>query len=654
MLGSLLTLLTGLLVSLNPILTAGIAITVLSLLLYSLTFNLRDRVARSFSLMMAGVLVVYAADVAASVAGPITEAEFWLRLQWLGIAFIPSTLFHFSDALLATTGRPSRWRRRLAVRLGYAASAVLWALAALSDAIVRTATRDGSAVHLQPGPLFPVFSLAFAAASGLAVVNLYRAYGRCLTSTTRRRMGYLLLASVAPAIGTFPYLLVAGGRAAALHPFIFWAIVIGGNLAVGGLLTLMAYSVAFFGTTQPDRVIRSRLFQWYLRGPVVVSSALAAVVIVTRLAQRLGADASKIVPFFLVGTLLALQFAINLVRVPVERRLFYGRGKDRQDVLRLQQLEERLLTAGDIQEFLESVLAAACDLLRVPSGFVAAVGPDGARVEVRIGPDDPESAQVDWPPSIIPTNNGVRPAELTAERGLFVWAGFWVIPLHARRDTSVELAHSEPPVIGLLGLRARAPHPDLNAEELDLLGRLGERAAAALDDRRLQQRVFAGLDALMPQIDAIQRLRAAARYSSASALTSGEGLPADVDLAQVVKDALSHYWGGPKLTASPLLRLRVVEAALLAHDGNAVNALRAVLLRALESIRPEGQRKFTGEWLLYNILEMKFLQGRRVRGVALRLAVSEADLYRKQRVALEEVARAITVMEREAAEQGPA
>jgi hypothetical protein len=82
-----------------------------------------------------------------------------------------------------------------------------------------------------------------------------------------------------------------------------------------------------------------------------------------------------------------------------------------------------------------------------------------------------------------------------------------------------------------------------------------------------------------------------------------------------------------------------------------VNALRAVLLQALERIRPEGQRKFTGDWLLYNILEMKFLQGRRVRDVALRLAVSEADLYRKQRVALEEVARAIYQMEREAAEK---
>jgi hypothetical protein len=52
--------------------------------------------------------------------------------------------------------------------------------------------------------------------------------------------------------------------------------------------------------------------------------------------------------------------------------------------------------------------------------------------------------------------------------------------------------------------------------------------------------------------------------------------------------------------------------------------------------------------MLYNILEMKFLQGRKVRDIAMRLAMSEADLYRKQRVAIEAVTNAVTDMEREA------
>src|SRR5262249_14652992 len=105
------------------------------------------------------------------------------------------------------------------------------------------------------------------------------------------------------------------------------------------------------------------------------------------------------------------------------------------------------------------------------------------------------------------------------------------------------------------------------------------------------------------------------------------------------------------LTDSPLIRLRVVQEALSEHNGNASNALRAVLRQAIERIKPEGQRKFTADWILYNILDMKFLENRRVREVALRLAVSEADLYRKQRAAIEQVAHAIVAMEREAAER---
>ena len=113
-----------------------------------------------------------------------------------------------------------------------------------------------------------------------------------------------------------------------------------------------------------------------------------------------------------------------------------------------------------------------------------------------------------------------------------------------------------------------------------------------------------------------------------------------------------RHWGitggGPRLTRSPLLTLRVVRKAIGEHDGNPANALRAILRQAIDRVRPEGERRFTAEWMLYNILEMKFLQGRKVRDVALRLAMSEADLYRKQRVAIVEVARAITEMEREA------
>jgi hypothetical protein len=87
------------------------------------------------------------------------------------------------------------------------------------------------------------------------------------------------------------------------------------------------------------------------------------------------------------------------------------------------------------------------------------------------------------------------------------------------------------------------------------------------------------------------------------------------------------------------------------HDGVSSKALRSILKKGIDQIRPNGDRRFTGEWILYNILDMKFMEGRKVRDIALRLAMSEADLYRKQRVAIEAVANAIVDMETQAREE---
>ncbi len=75
-----------------------------------------------------------------------------------------------------------------------------------------------------------------------------------------------------------------------------------------------------------------------------------------------------------------------------------------------------------------------------------------------------------------------------------------------------------------------------------------------------------------------------------------------------------------------------------------------MLITVLRSLRPEGQRSMTtAEWILYNILEMKFIQSRRIREIADRIAISESDYYRKQRMAIEQLAKALVDMETEAA-----
>src|SRR4026208_437609 len=100
--------------TINNILTAGIAITAFSLFLYALSFNLRDRVARSFAIILLCVVVVFTTEALQNKTVPVWGIELLLRLQWIGIIFLPPAYLHLSDALLVTAGRPSRGRRRLA------------------------------------------------------------------------------------------------------------------------------------------------------------------------------------------------------------------------------------------------------------------------------------------------------------------------------------------------------------------------------------------------------------------------------------------------------------------------------------------------------------------------------------------------------------
>ncbi len=204
--------------------------------------------------------------------------------------------------------------------------------------------------------------------------------------------------------------------------------------------------------------------------------------------------------------------------------------------------------------------------------------------------------------------------------------------------------------LGLLGVEARTTQPDLTEDEREIAMALIAQAELALEDRHLQQNVFDALNRIIPDIERVQRFRGTVHYAGSEGLdTLAFDNPVNAhDFTKMVRDALAHYWGGPQLSDSPLMRLRVVQEAMEQHDGNASRALRAVLGQAIDNLRPDGERRMTtAEWLLYNILELKFIQGLRVRDIAHRLAMSESDLYRKQRVAIKEVSQALAEMEQE-------
>jgi hypothetical protein len=615
--------------TLNQLLTAGIAITAFSLLLYALSFNLSDRVARSFAFVMACVVVVFVGEAVASVVNSPRWLELWYQFQWVGIVFLPSAYLQISDAVLATTGRPSRGRRTKVVQATYLISG-LFLVAIPTGYLVGPIVIEGVVTpHLERTTLTWVFSGYYLASMAFAWINFWRAFQRTNTSSSRRRMGYLIGGALAPALGSYPYLLFGSGFASN-HPMVFWLAAIFSNVMVSGLVVIMAYAVAFFGVPWPDRVIKRRLIKWVMRGPVTASTVLAVVTI----ARRAGGIFADFVPVVMVGTLLLMQYMITML-APVWERWFLSPW-EQENLELVQNLEERLLTTDDLRQFLESVIAAVCDRLQVEVGFVAAMDLQGLEIIVNVGGGTAFQKEDLSNKILEEVNEDLQ----TKDFHLFSWGEYWLIPLF-REDDPEEL-------LGILGVER--PGEQFPPEQREALSILADRAAQALEDRFLQQQVFTSLADLAPQMSRLQRLRAAAQYDGVNVLTAASA-PASVDeseLTEWVKDALSDYWGGPDLSESPLLQLKIFQRALDEHEGITVKAVRSILREAIEKIKPEGKRRFTLEWVLYNILEMKFLKGQKVRDVAQRLAMSEANLYRKQKVAIEVVAKTILEMERQA------
>lgn len=626
----------GVLHTISQILTAGVAVTAFSLLLYALVFNLRESVVRSYILILLCVVIVYTAESIAGVSGQALIIEIMLKLKWIGIIFLPATYLHFSDSLLTLTGRPSRGRRKWAVRIAYAISFILAVLVPLNILVRPYNPASLPAPHLTHTRMTNVFAVYYIGVMLVAGSVLYRAFKRTVTRTSRRRMVYLLAGATAAAIGTYPYLLFGSGLFSR-SAIVFWILVSLSSLTVGGFLFIMTYAVSFFGVTWPDRLVKSRLFKWFLRGPFTASVALATTTIIRRLGLLWGETYNAFVPISMVGTILFFEYIITLLAPFWERLLFYG--SDRDEVTRIQSLEDHLLTRSDLSQFLEIVVATICDLLQVKGAFIAVL--DGGGIELLTTAGD-DRAFRDFEASDELLQLSLE-KDSSTQGSFFFWNDHMLLPLMYDDPQNGKM------MLGLCGFPWKEEQA-MEEEHLHSINLLAYRIGIALRDWRMQQQVFKSLETLKPQVALIQQLRAASSYNKTSVLLDEADLP-DEDFVNWVKDALSHFWGGPKLSESPLLGLRIVQSALNEYDGNPTNTLRAILKAAIENIKPEGDRKFTAEWILYNILELKFVEGRKVREVATRLAMSEADLYRKQRVALEAVSRAIIGMELEAREE---
>ncbi|MEM8860887.1 MAG: hypothetical protein AAGD96_21395 [Chloroflexota bacterium] len=637
-----------LLALINIVLQSAIVIFGSTIVLYNLPYFRRDRVTRAFSLLTSFVVIVYVAELIVSVGVPVATASAWLKAEWIGIAQVPAALLHLSDVLLISTGSVSN-RRRFTVYGVYLISTIFMILAILSELLVADVIQQNGLTYLESGLLFPVFTTFFIGVTFVAIWNIWRARDRTIIPVTKRRLTLILAGALAAPIGVYPYLLITSGRTAptveSINILLFF-----GNLVVGAMFAILTSQLVYFAlTSSPARVVRIRLYKYMARVPLAATLVLAAYVLVQDGANFLGLPENLAVPFAVVSTVIVVEWAIHTFKRSLER--IFQLNED-PDIQRIQLLSERIVTTREMHEFLESILATSCNALQSPSAFVVTYTSDGPRMERSVGLSL-EAGQIatDQELQSIVKNrqSGVVEAGEFGDYPIAVgnddlirWQSFWIRPLRDRKGNDL---------LGIFGIRMREGTPYLTEDEANLFNRFADQAAVALEDQVLQRQVFAAVEGLLPQVTVFQqRHNLAANSDPTPALTQPAeeiALLNDPDFATLVKDALNHYWGGPRLTESPLLRLSVVQKALDENEDNPTRALRQILTKAIEQQKPEGDRSWTSaEWILYNILELKFLEGRKVRDIARRLAMSESDLYRKQRVAIENVAKTISEMER--------
>ena len=641
---------------LNRIVVTGILVTAFALIIYIGLYNRHSPIARDFALVLACVIGAFLGDLLTQVSE--TGTDMWLRFQWIGIAFVPAASLSLSDTLLRATG-DAQPLRRLAPKIGYVAGAVVFLLVMSSQYVATPGISSAGLPHLTPGLLFYPFTLYYFACVAWATYNVIEARRRSLTATTRRRMTYFALAFAAPAMSMFPYLLPTS------WPLVFpalvpWLGVLLVNMGVGAAITFMGYTVAYFGASAPDRVIKRRMMKYLIRGPLLAAIVITSLVLSNRIERWLELPGFFIGLIAVATIILLAQLFIVTLQPSIDRLIA---GEDSAEVKRLQHFSERLMTTSDLTQYLENILAALCDLLRARVAFVATCpGPYEEPLYVMVGSSDsaapmqlPVSEEVlQLAMSLQPsadqsadknavTNNA---AKSLLEYDFMQWEDFWLIPLRALES---------PTVLAVLGLAVRPHQLDLSDAERRGVTMLIRQAARSLEDAQTQRRAFEALERLVPDAEEMQRRMAQTANPAAPTVSDFERSPAENydDMTHWVHDAMKDFWGGPRFTDSPLMQLQIVSDAMTAENGNATKALRRVLSDAIEQLKPDGQRSFTAaEWMLYNILELKILQSQKVRDVARKLVMSESDLYRKQRAAYAEIARIVADMERDARRNG--
>jgi len=615
---------------LSDVLTAAIALTSFSLFLYSLTFQLHDRITYTFTAILLSVVVIFGADAFAVINLPNETLNWLLHLEWIGIILLPTIYFHFSDALLALTGKPSRGRRRFVGWVCIFTSFLLIGLLFNGNLVGELRITSLPVPALTRTPLSDIFAIYFLILMAMSWYNIARALKRTTSPLSRRRMMYLMIGAIGPAFGAFPFLLYGSGIASTF-PLIFWLLSVISNVGVVILTVFMTYAVSFFGFSWPDRVIKRRLLKLVLRGPLTASVTLAITTLINRFGAPLGANVTALTVIGMVSAIILFQFAISILSPIIESKILWG--KDREELNIIRGIEDRFLTSSDYVQFQNMLLASLSDRLQAKGGFMSEAIGNKFEIITRFGDLPEEFALI--------ADEFIETLKESSEIAQFLIKNWFVLTLKDENGFGV---------IGYFAIYGAAI-TIIDQEQIEPIKRISRRAAQAILDHKAQDALLQSIEMINPRVTVIQQLMAASRYDRREPLAKEIPLTSD-DFDDWVRDALSQMWGGPKMTENPLMQLNIIKKRIEKFNESEAVALREVLKNAIQRIKPEGPRAYTNDWIIFNILDLKYLEGWKVKDIARKLALSEADFFRKQRVAFSQVARELVNMENGIKNQG--
>ncbi|MBU1877868.1 MAG: hypothetical protein KJ734_02850, partial [Chloroflexi bacterium] len=538
--------LLGALTLINLILVSTNVIVAFSLWVYILARRaqrLQHPIVTAYLGFMFALTTFYAGEIFHISTENLDVGFFWLRVQWIGTAFLPPTFLLFADALLRTTGSTSR-RRRWLINAAYVVSLGFLLMAVFTNWLMAGPVAVPWRVHFAPGPLYLLFAVYAISATAWGIVLVIRARQQFLAPPARRRLRRLLWVLVPCAGAALPYLLVPylldilpGVPPAAL---ILVPIVAHAGVSILGVI--LTYIVAYHGVMMPDRVIKQSLILYLLRGPFLGVVVVVLVVLTSNLGRLLGVDTAQAQLLVVVATIVLVQIVIEQSRPLIDIWVYRD---DREEIRWFQEVYQRLLTPSDLADLLESTLAAVCEALRVRIGYLAVPGTNGNGFMILAvfgadGPPDEFAAR----PEVQEFLHRTAPLQALDEWDLEemeTW-GFHrendhlMFPLQFRGEGET--------VLGFLCLEGAQDVETLSQEQKRLVGSLLDQVEVALESVQLQSGIVAILRRVASNIEWVQRWSSKLKYASPLTIAEIEAVPAydDDEFQSQVKDALDHYW----------------------------------------------------------------------------------------------------------------